>query len=63
LGGLDVDFICRRSKEEIREYTIKHIEQCFYDGFWALGTGNSLPDYMPVDNYITVLETGLEVVG
>jgi hypothetical protein len=26
LGGLDVDFICRRSKEEIREYTIKHIE-------------------------------------
>ncbi len=63
LGGLDVDFICRRSKEEIRKYTIKHIEQCFYDGFWTLGTGNSLPDYMPVENYITVLETGLEVIG
>ena len=63
LGGLDVDLICRGSKEEIREYTIKHIEQCFNDGFWTLGTGNSLPDYMPVDNYITVLETGLEVVG
>lgn len=63
LGGLDVDFICRRSKEEIRSYTIKYIEQCFDDGYWALGTGNSLPDYMPVDNYITVLETGLEVIG
>lgn len=57
LGGLDVDFICRRSKEEIRDYTIKHIEKCFYDGYWTLGTGNSLTNYMPVGNYLTVLET------
>lgn len=63
LGGLDVDFICRNSKEDIRKYTIKCIEDCFYDGHWALGTGNSLPDFMPVENYITVLETGLEVIG
>ena len=64
LGGLDVDVICRGTKEEIRQYTIKHIEQCFNgDGYWALGTGNSLTDYMPVDNYITVLETGIEVTG
>jgi len=39
------------------------MEKCLYDGFWTLGTGNSLPDYMPVDNYITVLETGIEVAG
>ena len=63
LGGLDVDFICRSSKEEIRRYTIDHIEKCYYDGYWALGTGNSLTDYMPVENYITVLETGVEVIG
>ena len=63
LGGLDVDFICRMSKEEIRAYTISHIEDCFSDGFWALGTGNSLTDYMPVENYLTVLKTGIEVCG
>ncbi|HBQ63433.1 MAG TPA: hypothetical protein DD727_00600 [Clostridiales bacterium] len=63
LGGLDVDFICRKSREEIREYTIKHIEKCFYDGHWALGTGNSLTNYMPVENYITVLETAIEITG
>jgi uroporphyrinogen decarboxylase len=63
LGGLDVDFICRMSKEEIRNYTIKHIEECYADGYWTLGTGNSLTDYMPVDNYITILETGIEVIG
>ena len=61
LGGLDVDMICRGTKDEIRRYTIKHIEQCNYDGYWALGTGNSLTDYMPVENYITVLETGIEM--
>ena len=63
LGGLDVDFICRRSKEEIRAYTIAQIERCFMDGYWALGTGNSLTDYMPVENYLTVLQTGLEVIS
>jgi uroporphyrinogen decarboxylase len=63
LGGLDVDFICRASKEEIRRYTIEHIETCWSDGYWALGTGNSLTNYMPVENYITALETAIEVTG
>jgi uroporphyrinogen decarboxylase len=63
LGGLDVDFICRASRDEIRRYTTKHVEDCWSDGYWALGTGNSLTNYMPVENYITVLETGLEMSG
>jgi len=62
LGGLDVDFICRRSPEEIRRYTLDHIEDCFRDGHWTLGTGNSLTDYMPVVNYLVVLETGREAI-
>jgi len=63
LGGLDVDVICRASKDELKAYTRKQIESCFYDGWWALGTGNSLTDYMPIENYITVLEEGINVVG
>lgn len=58
LGGLDVDLICRGSEEEIRAYTRKSIDDCFSDGFWTLGTGNSLTDYMPVENYIAVLDEG-----
>ncbi len=61
LGGLDVDVICRASGDDLRAYTRRHIEQCFADGHWALGTGNSLTDYMPVENYLTVLEEGLSV--
>ena len=58
LGGLDVDVICRGTPQELRAYARRQIEACWYDGYWALGTGNSLTDYMPVENYMIVLEEG-----
>jgi len=62
LGGLDVDVICRGTQEEVRRYAREHIAECFKDGFWALGTGNSLTDYMPVDNYLAVIDEGMAAV-
>jgi uroporphyrinogen decarboxylase len=56
-----VDRICRGTEDEIRTYTRRKIEQCFEDGYWALGTGNSLTDYMPVENYLIVLDEGLRI--
>ena len=62
LGGLDVDFLCRASKPQLRAYARKNVEACFSgDGYWALGTGNSLTDYLPVENYITVLEAAAAI--
>jgi len=63
LGGLDVDVICRGTEEELRAYARRKIEACFSDGYWALGTGNSLTDYMPVENYLIVLEEGMRVAS
>ena len=63
VGGMDVDLICRSSQADIRRHTRKMIEDCFSDGWWALGTGNSLTDYMPVENYLAVLEEGINVTG
>lgn len=60
LGGLDVDLICRGTPDEIRAYTRRKIELCFSDGYYALGTGNSLTNYMPVENYMIALEEGLK---
>lgn len=56
LGGLDVDMICRADVRVLRAYARDKIEKCFADGYWALGTGNSLTDYMPVERYLMVLE-------
>jgi uroporphyrinogen decarboxylase len=61
LGGLDVDVICRSSEKGLRAYARRMIEACFADGHWALGTGNSLTNYMPVENYLIVLEEGMNV--
>jgi len=60
LGGLDVDTLCRSSPSEIRRYARRMIEECWSDGWWALGTGNSLTNYLPVENYIIVLEEGMK---
>jgi len=59
LGGLDVDVICRAGERELRAYVRRKIEACWADGWWALGTGNSLTDYMPVERYMMVLEEGM----
>lgn len=64
LGGLDVDVICRADENELRAYTRRKVEACLADGrHWALGTGNSLTDYMPVEQYLMVLEEGRLVAG
>jgi uroporphyrinogen decarboxylase len=63
LGGLDVDFICRSDEAALRAYTRKAVEECWTDGHWALGTGNSLTDYMPVGNYLVVLDEARRVTG
>jgi uroporphyrinogen decarboxylase len=63
LGGLDVDLICRGTEQQIRRAARLKIEACFADGAYALGTGNSLTDYMPVENYLIVLEEGARAGG
>ncbi|MFG0252912.1 MAG: uroporphyrinogen decarboxylase family protein [Phycisphaerales bacterium JB038] len=56
LGGIDVDLLCRGDEAEIRHVVRAKIDACFADRFYALGTGNSLTDYMPVQNYLIALE-------
>ncbi|HOX04775.1 MAG TPA: uroporphyrinogen decarboxylase family protein [Planctomycetota bacterium] len=63
LGGMDVDFLCRSSADQVRAAARRMVEDCYGDGHWAMGTGNSLPDYMPVANYVAALEAAREAAG
>lgn len=56
LGGIDVDFVCRSSKEEITKRCINMIEKTLDKGGYALGTGNSVPYYVPVENYFAMID-------
>lgn len=57
LGGIDVDFLCRASEEEIRDRCVKMLEKSEERGGYALGSGNSIAAYVPLKNYFTMLKT------
>ena len=59
LGGVDVDFLCRASEADIRRRVRTHIDTMAPNGGYCLGSGNSIPDYVPVENYRAMLDEGL----
>jgi uroporphyrinogen decarboxylase len=43
--------------ERVRARTRAVLEHCAAGGGYACGSGNSIPNYVPLDNYLTMLET------
>jgi uroporphyrinogen decarboxylase len=58
LGGLDVDFLCRASEGAVRQRTREVLDVCQPGGGYCLGTGNSVANYVPLDNYLAMLDEG-----
>jgi uroporphyrinogen decarboxylase len=63
IGGIDVDFLCGATEEEIRARVRRTIDICQPGGGFALGTGNSVANYIPVENYLTMLDEGRRYGG
>jgi uroporphyrinogen decarboxylase len=62
-GGVDTDHLCRKSEQEIREIVRDVIAISIGSGGFALGSGNSIPDYVPVEGYLTMVEEARKVRG
>ncbi|MDA8427322.1 MAG: hypothetical protein M0Z80_14440 [Treponema sp.] len=62
-GGIDMDVLCRRSEDEIREYTRDVLARCAAQAGLALGSGNSIPDYVPAAGYLAMVNTAREARG
>ncbi len=58
LGGIDVDFLCRADEKAIRKRVRETLDICMQGGGYCLGTGNSVANYIPVDNYLIMLDEG-----
>jgi uroporphyrinogen decarboxylase len=58
LGGIDMDFLCRSSEADIRRRVRDTLEVCMPGGGYCLGTGNTVANYVPMDNYLTMLDEG-----
>ena len=62
-GGADTDFICRNNPKTIREYVREIIARCEGHGGFAFGSGNSIPDFVPVEGYLAMVDAVREWRG
>jgi uroporphyrinogen decarboxylase len=60
LGGIDVNFMVNSKPEEIKTRSKKMLEKSEKLGGYALGTGNSVPSYIPDENYFAMISAALE---
>ncbi len=60
MGGIDLDFIVRSSPEKVYERSKAMLAMAAGRGGFALGTGNSVPEYVPHDNYFAMLAAAQE---
>ncbi|WMJ22224.1 uroporphyrinogen decarboxylase family protein [Paludicola sp. MB14-C6] len=55
-GGIDTDAVCRLDKPTMKDYILEVIHKSKGHGGFAFGSGNSIPDYVPLDNYLYMVE-------
>ena len=59
LGGVDLNILSAGTPEEIRKRTGYLIETCGAKGRFAVGSGNSIPSYVPAENYLAMIDEAL----
>ncbi len=57
IGGVDIDILARRTEADVVRRTSQILESCSPRGGYAAGSGNSVTNYVPVDNYLAMIET------
>jgi uroporphyrinogen decarboxylase len=59
LGGLDVNILSAGSEDDVRQRTRILLDICGERGRYAVGSGNSIPSYVPVRNYLAMVDEAL----
>ena len=55
LGGIDMDRLARLEEPALRQYVRGILKQCM-PGRFALGSGNTVANYIPVHNYLAMVD-------
>ncbi|MDR2686322.1 MAG: uroporphyrinogen decarboxylase family protein [Oscillospiraceae bacterium] len=55
LGGVDLHFLCTATPEEIKARARTMLQRASGRGGYALGSGNSVPEYCPIENYLAMI--------
>lgn len=61
-GGFDTDRVCRMAPNELYEFVLAQGTRFRETARgYALGSGNSIPDYVPVDGYLAMIRAAQEI--
>jgi len=63
LGGLDINVLSGASPAEVRCATGRLMDECGARGRYAVGSGNSVPSYVPPANYLAMVEEAVRRRG
>jgi len=58
LGGIDVDKLSRMALLQFKQYVKNVLQQCMPGGGYALGSGNTITNFVKLGNYRAMLEIG-----
>jgi len=58
LGGIDMDLLCRATPEQVRRHTRLVLDECAPGGGYCLGTGNTVANFINIENYLTMIDEG-----
>jgi uroporphyrinogen decarboxylase len=58
LGGVDVDKLARYDQRSLRKYVRSILHRCVTRGRYALGSGNTVTNYVPTENYVAMIKEG-----
>lgn len=60
LGGIDMDKLASLNEEDLRKHVRNVLDICMQGGRYALGAGNSISNFVPVKNYLAMLDEGFK---
>ena len=61
LGGIDMNFLVSKTPEEVYARSRAMLERTSGRGGYMLGSGNSIPEYVPSENYLAMLRAATDL--
>jgi uroporphyrinogen decarboxylase len=58
IGGIDVDLMARATPKQVRQRVRETLDVCLPGGGYCLGSGNSVTNYIPLDNFLAMVDEG-----
>lgn len=60
LGNIDMDIMARKGPDEVKELVMQNLRNVAPGGGYIIGASNSVPEYIPLENYNAMRETAVK---